>query len=208
MGGRECVGHLRADLGDLERGQCVGDVHRLGEAAGRQVLHDQPGLACLECDVVHRDGMAVGEFGGVATFPHGAFADTAGLVGVESGRRGDLFDGDVAVQQGVPGEPDRAHSTAAQFGPQAVSSGHQVFGSDAPFALLLLHHAFRLEDCADTRCATVLTWPFGVHLTGHHRPALLEMSSKIRSNKASVRAASSPWLPTAVGAECQGCRVG
>jgi hypothetical protein len=77
--GRQRGGDLRPDPGDLLRRQraLLGD-HR-GQAAGRQVLHDQPRLAVLLGDVVHGDRVRVREPGGDPALPHGPQPRLLGL---------------------------------------------------------------------------------------------------------------------------------
>ena len=49
---------------------------------------------------------------------------------VESGGGEYLFDGHIAVEQSVVGEPDRTHTAASEFGLQAIAACDEIVGAD------------------------------------------------------------------------------
>jgi hypothetical protein len=74
MRGGESGGHLRADGGGVGGRQGAVLIEDAAEAAGGQVLQDQPGLAVLEYDVEDRDDVRVMQRGGDPGLAHRSFA--------------------------------------------------------------------------------------------------------------------------------------
>ncbi len=72
----------------------------------------------------------MGELGRDPALMDDLLADPVRLVLVEPGGGQHLLDGDVAVQQPIGREPDRAHTAATEFRLQAVAAGHQIVRAD------------------------------------------------------------------------------
>jgi hypothetical protein len=124
MRGDECVGHLGADLRDLLHRQGAALGQHLRQAAGGQVLHDQPRRAAVVDHVVDRDSMRMGDPGGDPPLAHRRVAVTRRRVRVAADRDQHLLDGDLTAQQLVAGEPDGAHGATAQPGTQQIAPCH------------------------------------------------------------------------------------
>lgn len=117
---------LGADAGDLDRVHRPALGQRVGQAVGRQVLHDQARDAVFLDDVVHGDGVRVMQLGGDAALAHGALDGLVLLGLVETGRQQQLLDRDLAAEAFVVGAPDDAHRAGADAIEEAVSVGDQT----------------------------------------------------------------------------------
>ena len=132
-----CAPIWATSTGGQRVGQRSSALATLREGKYSMTSHGSPASSATSCMAM---AWMCDKLGGDPALAHGALADSLGLGRGQSGGGSDLLDRDFPVQQACRCEPDRAHATAAQLGPQAVSSRDQVVGADAPLDLLLLRH--------------------------------------------------------------------
>ena len=123
VGGVERVRHLAPDPRHRARLEGALLAEDGGEAARRQVLHDQPRLVALDRGVEHRDRVRVLQAGGDPALAQGALADLVGLPLVEAGVQEHLLDRDDPAQTLVRAAPHDAHRPRADAFLEAVAPG-------------------------------------------------------------------------------------
>ena len=122
------------DLGHPVRRQRAGVPHQLGQAAGRQQLHDDPGPVVLLHDVVGPHDVGVAEPGGRPRLPHRPFAQVGDLRGAELRGEPHLLHGHLPVQDVVVRLPHGAHAALPDRTDEAVAAaeGALVVGRAHP----------------------------------------------------------------------------
>ncbi len=118
-------GHRLPEGGGLRDGEPSRRVEQARQAAGRQQLHDDVGVAVLLDDVVQDHHVRVGQHRDGPGLAQGAFAEFLDLVRRHARRHPDLLHRHLAVQELVVGRPDGAHRAGTEHGPQSVAARHR-----------------------------------------------------------------------------------
>jgi hypothetical protein len=121
--------YLKPDAGRGGRVERAVLLHYLAQGPGLDQLHDDPGAPVVLGHVVDRDDVRMTEPGRGTRFPQRPLAQRRALVRGHPGGREDLLGRDPAAQQLIPGQPYRAHASAAQRLNELVAPGDNTVGT-------------------------------------------------------------------------------
>jgi hypothetical protein len=126
--GRQRVCRLPQQWGGLVRRQRTIASDQLGEGRAGDVLHHQPAVVALRDEVVDGDDVGMVQPGGEPGLALGAVEVEVALARAEA----DPLEGDLATEDLVLAQPDRAHPTAPDLSVERVPAcDHCLPTSDA-----------------------------------------------------------------------------